>query len=180
MTRIAIPRPDAAEYAPYFARYVARVPDGDILETLERRPGALATILQDVADRDGGYRYGPDKWTIRQVVGHVADTERVMTYRALAFARGERAMLPGFDEDAYVSAARFDARTLGSLLEELHTVRSATVAFFSALDADELRREGSANHRPYTVRSLAWIIAGHELHHGAILRERYLPGLRAA
>jgi hypothetical protein len=109
----------------------------------------------------------------------VADTERIMTYRALSFARGEAVMLPGFDENAYVANASFDARSLADLLAELRAVRAATVPFFASLNAEELARRGRANNRDYSVRSFAYIIAGHELHHANIFRERYLPHVRA-
>ncbi|HWG51904.1 MAG TPA: DinB family protein [Gemmatimonadaceae bacterium] len=178
-TTTGIPHPDATEYAPYFARYVERVPSGDILDTLTRQAEDTAALLAGVSERDAAFRYAPDKWSIRQVVGHMTDTERIMLYRALSFARGEQAMLPAFDENAYVEAARFDGRTMTGLADEFRLVRAATIPFFAALTPEELRRVGTANNRTYTVRSLAWIIAGHEMHHVSLLRERYLPAVRA-
>jgi uncharacterized damage-inducible protein DinB len=178
-TSAVIPFPDPTEYAPYFARYVERVPEGDILDILTRQSGETAALLGGVSEDEASFRYAPDKWSIRQVVGHVTDTERVMLYRALSFARGEQAMLPGFDENAWVQSARFDKRTLHGLADEFRLVRAATIPFFAALTPEELRRLGMANNRTYTVRALAWIIAGHELHHVSLLRERYLPAMRA-
>lgn len=178
-TSAVIPYPDATEYAPYFARYIERVPEGDILDILERQSVETAALLAGVSEDEASFRYAPDKWSIRQVVGHMTDTERVMLYRALSFARGEQAMLPGFDENAYVAGARFDERTLHGLADEFRLVRAATIPFFAALTPEELRRVGTANNRTYTVRALAWIIAGHEVHHMSLLRERYLSAVRA-
>ncbi|MGH7623848.1 MAG: DinB family protein [Gemmatimonadaceae bacterium] len=178
-TSTVIPYPDATEYAPYFARYIERVPEGDILDTLTRQSAETATLLAGVSESEASFRYAPDKWSIRQVVGHMGDTERIMLYRALSFARGEQAMLPGFDENAYVDDARFDGRSMKGLADEFRLVRAATIPFFAALTPEELRRVGAANNRTYTVRALAWIIAGHEMHHVSLLRERYLSAVRA-
>jgi hypothetical protein len=174
-----ITRPDASEYAPYFATYVDKVPTGDVLATLTRQVKDTASLLSGLSDAEAGYRYAPGKWSIKEVIGHVADTERIMVYRALCFARGETAMLPGFDEDAYVGGANFDARSVADLLAELRAVRAATVPFFASLNAQELERRGRANNRDYSVRAFPFIIAGHERHHAQILRERYLPHVRS-
>ncbi len=172
-----IERPAAGEYAPYFERYVARVGGGDILEILRRQAGETAAVLAGLSERDAEFRYAEGKWSIKEVVGHVADTERIMVYRAVCFARGERAPLPGFEEDEYVRHAKFGGRRLADLVAEFQAVRAATIPFFAGLDAEELLRTGTANNRPYTVRAVAFIVAGHERHHRAILEERYLPGL---
>lgn len=173
-----IERPAADEYAPYFGRYVEQVGDGDVLAILRRQSGETAALLAGLSERDAEYRYGEGKWSIKEVVGHVADTERVMVYRAVCFARGEAAPLPGFDENAWVANAKFGARTLADLAAELQAVRAATIPFFRSLDGEELMRRGTANNRPYSVRAVAYIVAGHERHHRAILEERYLPGLK--
>ncbi len=178
MSGTKIERPAAGEYAPYFAQYVSRIGDEDILELLERQIGETATALAGLDDRDAEFRYAEGKWSIKEVLGHVADTERVMVYRAVCFARGERSPLPGFDENEYVRHAKFGARRLADLVAEFRAVRAATIPFFAGLDAEELMRAGTANNRPYTVRAVAYIVAGHERHHRAILEERYLPGLR--
>jgi hypothetical protein len=174
-----IVRPAPSEYSPMFAGYVERVPTGDVLTLLTRQIDETIALLNGLSETDAAFRYAPDKWSIKQMIGHVSDTERIMTYRALCFARGETTALPAFDENAYVREAKFDGRTLADLLAEFRAIRAATVPFFAALDPQELARTGTASGRPYTVRSLAYIIAGHERHHGAIFRERYLPRLRA-
>jgi uncharacterized damage-inducible protein DinB len=177
MTGSLIVRPAPDEYAPYFARYIEQVPEGDVLDVLRRQVEATVATVGGVSDRDADFRYAEGKWSIKQVIGHVADTERVMGYRALCFARGERAALPGFDENEYVAHAKFAGRRLGDLLAEFRSVRAATVSFFTGLDEEELLRRGIANNRPYSVRSVAYVVAGHERHHARILAERYLPGL---
>lgn len=132
-------------------------------------------LLRRFGEESGGVRYAAGKWSVREAVGHMADAERVFTYRALRFARADATPLPGFDENAYVAAAGFDRRTLADLAEEFADVRRATVSFFCALDPEALAMPGTANGARVTVGALAWIIAGHERHHARILRERYLP-----
>lgn len=167
-------RPAPSEYSPYYLKYIERVPEGDLLAALAAQHEETAALIRGVGEDRGDHRYAPDKWSIREVLGHVADTERIMAYRALCVARGDATPLPGFDENAYVARANFGARTLASLVDELRTVREATLALFRPLTDEELLREGSANGAPVTPRALAWIIAGHERHHVAMLRERYL------
>ena len=173
-----IARPASTEYVPYFARYVDLVPDGDVLELLRRQVDETAALVGKLSDRDAEYRYAEGKWSVKEVIGHLSDCERIFVYRALCFARGEKAALPSFDENEYARASNAGTRALGELLAELRTVRSATLSFFSGLDADALLRRGVASQREYTVRALAWITAGHERHHCNIIRERYLPGLK--
>ena len=177
MSSSRIARPAADEYAPYFGRYIEQVGDGDVLDGLRRQVDDTAALVGKLGDRDADFRYADGKWSIKEVIGHMADTERIMVYRALCFARGETASLPGFDENEYVAHAKFAGRALADLLAEFRLVRAATVALFAGLDAEELERRGTANNRPYSVRSLVYIIAGHERHHAKILAERYLPGL---
>lgn len=169
----APPPDDGSEYLPYYARYIAVVPRGDVLATLEAQLADTVAVVEAIGEARAGHRYAPGKWSVRELLGHAADTERIFTYRALAAARGERAALPAFDENAYVEAASFDARSLGSLLGEWTAVRRATLALFRNLDAEALARRVVANGAPMSARAAAWIIAGHELHHRAILRDRY-------
>jgi len=171
-----IVRPADTEYAPFYAGYVARVPDGDVVALLRSQIGETLALLRDVPESRGTHRYAEGKWSIKEVVGHLADTERVMTYRALRIARGDRTPLAGFDENAFVRNASFDQRTLASLRAELELVRSASIALFETMTAEEAARVGTANDRDVTARALAYIVAGHERHHVALLRERYLAG----
>ena len=165
--------PSADEHLPYFSRYVALVPAGDVLSTLERQLEETVALVSSFGEQRAGHRYAPGKWSVRQVVGHVVDAERVFTFRAIAAARSDVNALPGFDENAYVENADFDTRSVNSLLGELTAVRRATISFFRNVSDEAALRRVVANGAPITVRALAWIIAGHERHHVAILRERY-------
>ncbi|HLT47287.1 MAG TPA: DinB family protein [Rubricoccaceae bacterium] len=165
------PRPD--EYAPFYAGYVARV-EGDLFDTLEAQPGALAALL-DGADPD--HAYAPGKWTVRQVVQHTLDAERVFAYRALRFARGDDTPLPGFEENAW--AENDPGQPLHDLLAEADAVRAATLALLRAFPEEAWDRRGVASGHPMSVRALAYVIAGHTAHHMAVLRERYLDRAQA-
>lgn len=177
MPQARILRPNDTEYAPYFQRYIAQVPEGDLIEVLDEQASATRAMVGSLSDVEARFRYAPDKWSIKEVIGHVTDTERIMAYRALCFARGEQGVLPSFDENAYVAASRFDDRTLAGLLAELALVRGATIAFFDGLSQDELMRRGRTPSGEYSVRAMGYIIAGHERHHQQILGERYLAAL---
>ena len=166
-------RPEAGEYNPYYARYVGLVPDGDILDTLHQQGGETVELLRGIGEEKSTHAYAPGKWTIREVVGHVLDTERVFAYRALAFARGDRNALPGFDEKVWASGSNANDRSLDDHLDDFIVVRAATLALFRGFGAPELARTGVASDNPVSVRALAWMIAGHELHHVTVLRERY-------
>ncbi|MCA1594274.1 MAG: DinB family protein [Acidobacteria bacterium] len=167
-------KPEANEYAHHYEKYVSLVPDGDVVETLARQLEDTLALLGGVTEDRAGFRYEAGKWSVREVVGHIIDAERIFAYRALAIARGERQPLPGMDQDEYMAGAHFDARTLADLLDEFAHVRRANVLMFRALDAEAWARRGTASDNEVTVRALAHIIAGHEAHHVGILRERYL------
>jgi uncharacterized damage-inducible protein DinB len=167
-------RPAATEHAPYYATYVAHVPDGDIVERLADQITTTLVTLRNIPESLGGKRYAPDKWSIREVVGHIADAERVFAYRAMRFARNDATELPSFDERAFVANGSADQRTLESLCDELAAVRAATVQFYASLAPGEWGRSGIASKARMSVRALAWVIAGHELHHLGILNARYL------
>jgi hypothetical protein len=169
-----IARPDATEYETNYEPYVSKVPDGDLLRILDDQRRATARLLADIAETHAGHRYAPDKWSIKEVVGHLTDVERVFSYRALRFARADRTPLAGFDEKAYAPAGRFDARQLADLARDLDLVRGATIALFDGFDTEVLARRGVANGKEISVRALAYVIAGHERHHVVILGERYL------
>lgn len=171
-TRIA--RPPDGEYLPYYGKYISLVPEGDIVETLRAQIGDTLALLRGIREESASYRYAPGKWSIKEVVGHMADVERVMAYRALRVARDDKTPLPGFDENAFVPAANFEERSLASLAHELTQVRAATVAFFETLNPVAATRRGTANDATITARALAYIIAGHERHHVALLKDRYL------
>lgn len=174
MTTPRYDRPDSSEYASFYAGYVGKVPDGDLLRTLEQQDEQTMALLSGVPESKGGFAYAPGKWTLKEVIGHMADAERVFSYRALRIARGDTMPLPGFDEKAWVPNAGANARTLADLLGELRVVRASTLALLRHLPADAATRVGTASDKPVSVRALGWIIAGHERHHLGIIRERYL------
>ena len=167
-------RPAADEYAPYYGTYIAKVADGDVIDALKGQITGTLGYLRAIPESRGGHRYAEGKWSIREVVGHLADAERVFAYRALRFARDDSTPLPGFDENRYVAATRFEERPLAALLREYRAVREATIAFFESLTQEEWLRTGIVNGYPASVRGLAFHMVGHELHHLRVIRERYL------
>jgi uncharacterized damage-inducible protein DinB len=167
------PKPQPAEYAPYFERYVSLVPDRNILETIEQQRRDTILLLSGRDESDGDFRYAPDKWSVKQVLGHINDAERVFAYRALRVARNDPTPIEGFEQDEYVRHAPFAASPLAHLIEDFIAVRRATVSLLRNLDEAAWIRRGVASQNEVSVRALAWIIAGHELHHRGILEEKY-------
>jgi hypothetical protein len=166
--------PDSTEYAPYFGKYI-RLVVGDVVAALEDQPRETLALLS-LTDEQGDYRYAPDKWSIKEMLGHIIDTERVFSYRALCFARNDHTPLASFEQDDYVRYGDSADRRLSDLIEEFICVRRATVWLFRSLSAEAWLRRGIASGNPASVRAIAYIIAGHELHHRAILKEKYLTG----
>lgn len=165
-------RPQPDEYAPYAGKYVSLVPDGDILVTLESQGQETATLLAR-PEVEGDFRYAPGKWSVKEALGHIIDTERIFSYRALRIARNDKTPLAGFEQDDYVKYGAFGQSTLSSLVEEFKSVRRATLALYLGLDEAAWIRRGVASNNEVTVRALAYLIAGHELHHRRIFREKY-------
>ena len=174
MSATAPARPEPNEYAAYYEKYVSLVPGNDLVETLERQGAETLALLRTLTEEQGARRYEPGKWSIKQLVGHVNDGERLFSYRALHIARGDRAPLPGMEQDEWMASVDFDARTLASLADEFEAVRSATLHLLRHLSPEAWARRGVASDNEVTARALAYIIAGHEAHHVRILRERYL------
>ena len=165
-------RPDPTEYASFYETYIKLVPEPDILPKLEKQIEETLRFLRGVSDVEAETRHAPYTWSVKQVVGHLIDCERIFGVRALRFARHDPTPLPGFDENPYVEHARFDARTLDSLAREFEYLRRSHLLFFRGLDADDWLRSGVANGHPVTVRALAYVLAGHERHHLNILHKR--------
>jgi hypothetical protein len=177
MSRPPSGRPQPGEYAAYAAEEVALVQGDDAADALAAQLPETLALLRGIDERRATkFRYAPRKWTIKQIVGHLSDDERIFVYRMLCLARGDRRVLRGFDEKAYMRRAGFNERPLVDLLEELASVRASTLAFLRGLPPDAWARGGVVNGYPATVRGLAFHVAGHELHHRRILRERYLTG----
>lgn len=168
-----VQRPHPDEYAAFYASYVAAVEE-PLLERLESEAAEWRDLFAAVPPDKEGYRYAPGKWSIREVVGHVIDTERMFSVRAMAFARGDASHYPSFDENSYAAESGADQRTLADLSEELSAVRTATLLLLRSFPEDAWNRRGVASGNEFTVRSLAWIIAGHSRHHRQVLMERYL------
>lgn len=167
-------RPDNTEYAPYFERYVGRVPDGDIRDFLFGQLTEFGGLIGTIGEDRAAYRYAEGKWSVKQVVGHIIDTERIFGYRALAIARGDKTPLPSFDQDAYVAGAGFDSRTMIDIAVEFTTLRQSSIRLFGSFDKEAWLRRGLAGDNEATVRAIAWIIVGHLIHHRDVLLERYL------
>jgi uncharacterized damage-inducible protein DinB len=167
-------RPQSDEHSPYYAKYIALVPDEDMTiaaQLADQHHETVDALRKGKAKAD--FAYAPDKWTVKEVVGHISDTERIFAYRALRFARGDSTDLPGFDENAYVPNSNAKNRSIEDLIEELWSVRAATLSLAKQIPEAAMSRRGSANGTPVTVRALLYIIAGHERHHLGLLRERY-------
>ena len=166
-------RPDASEFAPFYAGYVTRVPEQDILEVLLAQADEIGALARSLPEAKQSYRYAEGKWSVGEVLSHLIDGERVFGYRAFCFSRGEQAALPGFDENQYVSAARAGDVPLVALAREFGAVRESNLGFLRRLGDEAWTRTGTASGKPVSVRALAWIMAGHPRHHLAVLRERY-------
>lgn len=166
--------PERDEAAPYYFTYIDQVPAGDIRVVLEAQLPETLSLLESIGEEQSLHRYADGKWSMRQVVSHLNDTERVFVFRALWFARSIDLPLPGFDQDVAIAGADADARSWSSHVEEFGSIRNATVDFFKNLPEQAWTRRGIASGNPFTVRALAYITAGHVAHHAAILRAKYL------
>jgi len=169
-------RPAENDYASFFAGYVSLVPEEDVLSAIEQQSSETQRLISSLNETRAAHRYAEGKWSVKEVIGHVTDAERVFGYRALCIARGEKNSLPGFDENAYMQNANFDAWRLGDLAESYALVRRANIVLFRNLGEEAWNRRGVANNHEITVRALAFVLAGHERHHLKVLRERYLVG----
>lgn len=170
----SIQRPEQTEYFEYYHKYVQLVPEGNLLEQLRISHGATRKLVVALSKEKLNFRYEPGKWSIKEIMIHLADAERVFAYRALRFARKDPTDLAGFDENIYVPNSKAARRPIDDIMGEFEAVRNATIELLKSLDEEMLAQRGTANQRKITVRALAYIIAGHELHHVNIIKERYL------
>jgi uncharacterized damage-inducible protein DinB len=171
---IPIPRPHTDEYAPFYAGYVARVPEGaDVWALLTQQADELAQLVANLSEEAAGQRPAPAEWSVKEVLGHINDTERIFSYRALRIARNDATPLPGFEQDHYVSATDFNARNLSSHLGEFRALRQANIFCFEALSLDELARVGTASNSSVSARALLYMLAGHVAHHLESLQKDY-------
>lgn len=173
MNPSALSPPDPREYAPFYAGYIDAVREADVPRLLAGQESTLRAMLDSLPEERALHRYAPGKWSVKEVGGHLADTERIFGYRMLRIGRGDLTPLAGFDENAYVRAAGFDRRPLREIVQEFGTVRAATLTLLRSLRPEELERQGLANGFEISVRALAYIAAGHVEHHLGVLRDRY-------
>jgi hypothetical protein len=173
---LSIDRPEPGEYAPYYERYISLVTGSDILGTLDGQRRQMLLLLSGRDESDGGIRYAADKWSAKEVLGHVCDTERILAYRALRISRDDGTPIEGFEQDDYVKNGPFARAPLAEIIEDYIAVRRATLTLLRNLEEAAWARRGVANKNEVTVRALAYIIAGHELHHRRILEEKYFAG----
>ena len=173
MSEFTVGRPDPSEYAPYQEAYIKLVHGEDIIKILSAQIDTTLWYLRTLSDTQGDFRYAPDKWSVKEVVGHMIDTERVFAYRALSISRLDKAPLPGFEQDDWVRAAGSGKQPIAELASEFECVRRSNLYFFQHLPQDAWMRRGIAADREFTVRSMAYVIAGHELHHLQALQTRY-------
>ena len=173
-SRVLCPRPAPSEIGEFYRGYVALVPEGDVFATLDRGLQETLELARTFGEERANHRYAPGKWSVKQVIGHLSDGERILSYRTLRIARGDSTPLPGFEENDYVARGGFERRTLADIASELALVRASTLALFRSIDAEAWERTGTANGVPFVARAFPWIIAGHELHHRTVLRERYI------
>lgn len=174
MTGASIGRPGAGEYADWQAGYIGQTASGDLLRELDQATAGAISFLRGIDESTSGYSYAEGKWTVKQVLGHIIDTERIFGYRALRIARGDKTALPPFDQDAYVAAAHSGERSWASLVEEFELLRRSHILMFGALKTEDWVRQGTVSGSTVSVRAMAYVLTGHELHHRKILAERYL------
>lgn len=167
-------RPVREEFDPFYATYVEKVPEGDVVEVMRRQGEACITFLRGIPEEERDEAYAPDKWTLKEVVGHLADAERLFGYRVMVIARGDQTPLPGMDETAYMSGDPFAGRSWDSLVDELEALRRSNVELAASFGDEILDRRGVADSRTISVRALLYVIVGHELHHRSVIRRRYL------
>jgi hypothetical protein len=168
-------RPAESEYAPLYAGYVSLVPEDDVVSALREQMAEIIAFARGIPPERESFRYAPEKWSVRELFGHLVDSERVFGYRLFCISRGEEQALPGFDEKSYVARSGYDARPLPDIVEELGLVRDANLSVIERLDERTVHRAGVANGVPITVRALLFVLTGHVRHHLKVLEERYRP-----
>lgn len=169
-----VTRPEPGEYSQYYHGYIQSVKEDDIFAVLSRQPAELKALLKGLSEKQCETGYAPGKWSIKELLCHIIDTERVFAYRALRFSRKDRTPLAGFEQDDYVKASMANDRAIASLINEFEHLRLANIELFSSFNNTTIHRTGEANHNEVSIRALIWITAGHAAHHFRILKEKYL------
>ena len=178
-TRLKIAKPEPGEYDAYYDRYISLIAGSDILAALEKQLPETTTLLSARTEREGDFRYAPGKWSVKDVVGHMIDSERILAYRVLRIGRGDTTPIEGFEQDDYVRNGAFNRCRLSDLVREFAGVRQTTLSLMRNLDEAAWMRRGVANKNEISVRALAYTIAGHELHHRKVLVEKYFTPAQA-
>lgn len=169
-----MPKPSPATYMSYFKRYVDQVPEEDLMTAFENQATDIEKFLNNISEEKSNEAYAPGKWTIKELLQHIIDTERIFNYRALCFARGEKQMLPGFEENDYAANSHANKRMWADIVKEFLAVRQDTEMMYKSFDASVIDNSGKANNNPVTVASLGFTTVGHYYHHKKVLEERYL------
>ncbi|WP_243315276.1 DinB family protein [Geothrix paludis] len=175
---MSLTRPLPGEYAEGYATYIAEAGEGDVLALLQAQQEEVVALFGGLSDAQGGFRYAPGKWSLKDLLLHLSDTERIFAYRCLRIGRGDTTPLAGFDEDPYATAAQADSRTMADLLEDWRAVRTASLTLFRSLPDAAWGNQGTTNNRPITARCIPYMVLGHAAHHLTVIRERYLPVLK--
>ena len=175
---MGLTRPVAGEYAEGYAPYLAAAPEGDALALLTSQLGEVETLYASFSEAQGSHRYAPGKWSLKDLLQHLSDAERIFAYRCLRIGRGDATPLPGFEEDAFAAAARADTRSLSGLLADFKAARQSSLELFLSLSDEAWLQRGTSNGRALSARCIPFICLGHAAHHLAVIRERYLPGLK--
>ncbi|MEL7832375.1 DinB family protein [Fodinibius sp. Rm-B-1B1-1] len=165
--------PQEDEYGSFYNGYIKLVEPPNVIQTLIQQGQQVYALTRQLTNKQANHRYAEGKWSVKEIIGHLVDTERIMAYRALCISRGEQTTLPGYDHDAYVQEANFGQRSLRSLSTEYDALRNANISMFSSFTPNQIQRTGTANDVTVSVRALAFIIAGHEKHHLNVLEEKY-------
>ncbi|PAU93496.1 damage-inducible protein DinB [Aliifodinibius salipaludis] len=166
-------RPEPDEYGDFYEGYVNLVDEPNVIQSLIQQGQKVYALIQQLTGDEANHRYADDKWSVKEIIGHLVDTERIMAYRALCISRGEQTALPGYDHESYVERANFDKRSLQSLSIEYDALRNANISMFNSFSKEQMLQKGTANGVSVSVRAIAFIIAGHEKHHLNILGDKY-------
>jgi hypothetical protein len=167
-------RPSTEEYMAYYEQYVSLVGESPLIESLAKQLTSTTELLSDIPEQQSNYLYAEGKWTLKEVIGHISDTERVMSYRLLRIARGDKTPLPGYDQDEFMNGSSFQDWTLSQIIEDYISVRKSTITLLRGISDEAWQRMGTANGADISARALAYIIAGHELHHWNVIHNKYL------